>query len=121
MPVPTGGGCGPPSAFRVGGARGERGCAAALGEVLLDDPQSFADLQDHRGVHDVLGGRAPEDVVPRLAALILGPVERNWDRVAGDVRATHKVDVDGRGVGEPGDLGGGLGRDDGAARWSNLP
>ena len=91
--------------------------ASQLTEILLDDLETIADLQDDRGVHDVLGGRPPVDVAPGLTALLHHLMDERQDRIAYDVGLlAQEVEVEGGHVSAACDLLGGLCRTHAATR-----
>ena len=86
-------------------------------EILFHDAQALAQLEDHRGVHDVLGGGAPMDEAAGLAALLGELVDQRQDGIAHDIGlAAQMLVVEGSRVAQPGNLLRGGGRDDAAPR-----
>jgi hypothetical protein len=92
--------------------------AAQGGDVVLDDAQAFADLKGDGRIHDVLGGRPPVHVAPRLAALFHELMHERQDRVADDVGfMPEKVEVERFGIRPARDLLGRALGDDAASRF----
>ncbi len=81
-------------------------------DVTLDQRQGGADLQDHRGVHDVLGGGAPMHVAPGLAAGFGQLLHQRQDRVTDDLGfVLHQRQIQRFESGLGGNLFGSIGRD----------
>ena len=81
---------------------------AQLRDVVFDDAQTFAQLQDDGGVHDVLCGRTPMHETAGIAALLGHLVHQRQDGIADIVGlVTQEIEVEGRDVSA---LGDGLGR-----------
>ena len=91
--------------------------APQIGDIHFDDLQPRAQLQHHRGVHDVLGSRAPMHVTAGLAALFCHLMDQRQDRVADDIGlAAQQIEIERRDVGTLGDFRRGFRRDHAAAR-----
>jgi hypothetical protein len=85
--------------------------------LRADQPQALAHLQHARRVHDVLGGGAPVDEAPGLAALAHELVHQRQDRIANHVGLlAQQLDIERRGVAALRDLLGCVGGNDAAAR-----
>ena len=83
----------------------------------LDQPQAFAQLQDHGGIHDVLRGRAPMHVAAGLAALLRHLMHQRQDRIADIVGLlAQEIEIERRNVGTRSDRFGRISGNDAAFR-----
>ncbi|MCY1437160.1 hypothetical protein D9M71_533110 [compost metagenome] len=82
-------------------------------DITLDDGQCGTHLQDHGGVHDVLGGGAPVHVAAGLATQLRQLFDQRQDRVADDFGfVLHQRQVEGLVARQLGNLHRGFARDD---------
>src|SRR5262249_26446359 len=64
-------------------------------EVILDERERFAHLNRGRGVHDVLGGRAPMDILTEFAASMPELIDdRNYRRARDFCSSRKRVEIE---------------------------
>ena len=90
---------------------------AQVSDIVFNDLKARAQLQHHRCIHDILGGRAPVQIAACLAALPGDLMHQRQDRIADSVGLTaQQIEIQRRHIGPFRDLLRSVPRNHAAAR-----